>query len=455
VRSTQVRWLWSIVGILLAALLAACAPGATAVPLPTPTALPTAVIPEKPTYTVQRGTVTEDLTFTGRVSPVDEAELYFRTNGRVFKVYVDRGDAVQAGDLLAELDVQALYRQLAQAELALEMAQTDLATAEAEQAYNLARAQINVEVERLALQKQRDYDPDLELAVVAAELEQAALELQKAQANYDAVSHHPNIAMRPEAEALQQATLAYARAKAAYDQAVRQTTQRKYEVQTQQKRVELAQLEVGRLDVGVDPRLEQAVAKAELDLVDLQAQITDTLILAPFDCEVTAVSTAYGKAVEGFKPVIVIADPTALEVTTELAADEMSELSEGQAVTLVPVEFPGQERTGTIRSLPYPYGSGGSATDLEDKDPATHLAVDLSGLAVEPGDLVRVTVVLEHKDDVLWLPPAAIRTFEGRKYVVVQEGTGQRRADVTLGIESEDRVEIVTGLEEGQVVIGP
>jgi multidrug efflux pump subunit AcrA (membrane-fusion protein) len=74
---------------------------------------------------------------------------------------------------------------------------------------------------------------------------------------------------------------------------------------------------------------------------------------------------------------------------------------------------------------------------------------------VEPGDLVRVTVVLERKDDALWLPPAAIRTFEGRRFVIVQEGAGQRQVDVTVGIESEDRVEIVDGLEEGQVAIGP
>jgi multidrug efflux pump subunit AcrA (membrane-fusion protein) len=83
------------------------------------------------------------------------------------------------------------------------------------------------------------------------------------------------------------------------------------------------------------------------------------------------------------------------------------------------------------------------------------LTVDLHGVEVEPGDLVRVTVVLEQKEDVLWLPPAAIRTFEGRKFVVVQEGAGQRQVDVTLGIESEERVEIETGLEEDQVVIGP
>jgi multidrug resistance efflux pump len=355
---------------------------------------------------------------------------------------------------LAELDVAALYRQLAQAELAVETAQTDLGSAETELAQDLARAQLNLELERIALNKLKDYDADVDLAVVEAELEQATLELHKAQASYDRVAHSPNIMMLPEAEALQQATLAHARAKAAYDQAVRQAAQRAYDVQTQQKRVELSLLEVERLTAGVDPRLVQAVTKAELERDDLQAQITDTLILAPFDGEITAVSTSAGKAVEGFKPVIILADPSELEVRAELSTDEMQELSEGQVATVVPVEYPGQERPATIGLLPYPYGSGGGG-DLEDRDPATHLTVDLGGLEVERGDLVRVTVVLEQKDAVLWLPPAAIRTFEGRKFVVVQEGDGQRQVDVILGIESDERIEIVDGLEEGQVVIGP
>jgi multidrug efflux pump subunit AcrA (membrane-fusion protein) len=397
----------------------------------------------------------DSLTFTGRVSPVEEDELYFRTDGRVLEVYVERGDPVRAGDLLAELDVEALYRQVAQAELALETAQIELAGAQEDLADSLARAELNLELEQTALEKLENYDAEADLAVVEAELEQATLDLQQAQAQYDAVAHYPNIAMRPEADALQQATLAHERAMAAYDQALRQAAQRRYDVESQETRLALARLEVAQLERGVDPRLEQAVAKAKLDLADLEAQITDTRILAPFEGEVTAVSTAAGRAVEAFDPVIVVADPNQLELTAELEAEEMRKLSEGQEATAVPLEFPGEERPATIHSLPYPYGSGGSASGLEDEDRTTHLEANLGDLAVEPGDLVRVTVVLERKEGVLWLPPAAVRTFEGRDFVVVQEGAGQRRVDVTLGIESEDRVEIVAGLEEGDIVIGP
>lgn len=452
--STRTSWLGRCLGFLFILGLVSCAPGAASTPVPTPTPLPTAVVPENPTYTVERGPVVDELTFTGRVAPVHEEELYFRTDGRVLDVYVERGDKVTRGELLTELDVAALYRQVDQAQLALETADVNLANAEDQRLYDLARAQVNLQMEEIALGKLLTYNPADELPVRQAELKKAEHEVQEAQARYDAISHVPDIAMRPEAQELQEATLAYAQANSAYQRAVGEAEQQAYDVQNQRKQVELARLEVARLEQGVDPSLEQAIAQAELELLDLRAQITDTQILAPWDGEVTAVSTAAGRAVEGFDPVLVVADPTQLEVTAELAADDMRQLSEGQAATLIPVEYPGQERAGTIRSLPYPYGSGGSTTTIEDEDRTTHLSADLGDMELEPGDLVRVTVVLERKDRVLWLPPAAIRTFEGRKFVVVQEDGGQRRVDVILGIESENRIEIVEGLDEGQIVIG-
>jgi len=120
------------------------------------------------------------------------------------------------------------------------------------------------------------------------------------------------------------------------------------------------------------------------------------------------------------------------------------------------VSRPGVELTGTIRRLPYPYGSGGKGTTVEELDKSTRITVneDLAEYGIELGDLIRVQVELERKDDVLWLPPQAIRLFEGRRFVVLKDGDIQRRVDIEVGIETQDRVEIEEGLEEGQVVIG-
>jgi multidrug efflux pump subunit AcrA (membrane-fusion protein) len=112
---------------------------------------------------------------------------------------------------------------------------------------------------------------------------------------------------------------------------------------------------------------------------------------------------------------------------------------------------------GKIRKLPYPYGTAKDvkATDKEDKTTRVTLNGDLANIGLTMGDLVRVVVVLEKKDNVLWVPPQAVRNFEGRRFVVVQDGDGQRRVDVKIGITGDDRLEIVEGLTAGQIVVAP
>ena len=65
----------------------------------------------------------QTLEFTGRASPVLEQELFFETGGNVGEVFVARGDWVQAGDVLAELDIDDLQKQLSQKLLSLETAE--------------------------------------------------------------------------------------------------------------------------------------------------------------------------------------------------------------------------------------------------------------------------------------------------------------------------------------------
>ncbi len=86
----------------------------------TPTPIPTSIVPTNPTYTVQRGTVINEMQFTARVAPVLEEELFFKMGGYVDKVYVRRGDEVKKGDLLAELEVTDLKNQITQKEAELQ-----------------------------------------------------------------------------------------------------------------------------------------------------------------------------------------------------------------------------------------------------------------------------------------------------------------------------------------------
>lgn len=205
-------------------------------------------------------------------------------------------------------------------------------------------------------------------------------------------------------------------------------------------------------------RSRYEVELAQLSLDQIKAQVESTQIVAPFDGTVLSLFLSDSTAVEAYKEVAVVADLSALEISADLSDKELTELEEGMPLQAWPVSSPGKKSDGTIRKLPFPYGKATTEvkeTDKEDKTTRITLASSLEDMGLGQSDLVRVVVVLEKKDAALWLPPQAVRNFEGRKFVVVKDGDGQRRVDVKVGITGADRVEILEGLEEGQVVVAP
>jgi RND family efflux transporter MFP subunit len=444
-----------VVAALIGAALTGCAGGGGSQE-PTPTPIPTAVVPSKPTYKVERGTVIEEVRFTGRIAPVEEEQLYFRVDGRVAKVNVKQGDKVKAGDVLAELEIDNLLNALAQAEVGLQTAQLQLKTAQESSAEQRTRLEINLQIAKLRLEQARTQDPGPSVAIAAANLERAAAEVQRAQAAYDRRNASPGAAASWEAANLQDATINYQIAKAQYEQALQNQKVHELDLQILEQNVRLAQLDLEKLTSTVDPVLEQQVARAQLEVDRLKAEVANARLTAPIDGEVTMVGAYAGRTVNAYRPVMTVAAPGALEVSADLTSDTMQKLSVGQECTIVIVNYPAKEFHGKIRRLPYPYGTGGStAVGTAEEDRSTRISIDDADVTLEAGALVRVSVVLQKKDNVLWLPPAAIRTFQGKDFVLVMEGEGQRRVPVKLGIKAEDRVEIVSGLEEGQVVVGP
>lgn len=358
----------------------------------TPTPIPTPQVALKPVYQVQVGEVVKTSTFAGRISPVVEEELFFRVDGRVRSVNFKRNTMVKQGDIIAEFEIEALERELNAAELELERARVTLA--EAERALELDRieAQTRLEMERLRLEGMERDD------------------------------HSSRADM-----AIQEQTIA------------------------------LSELAVERLNGGVSQLLKNDLSRAEYAVQKLKEEIDEARIVAPFDGLLLSLTLSPGQAVSGYQTVATLADTDELEISADLLSDQMELMAEGMPVTFVLSSRPGQTLNGEIRRLPYPYGSGGSGQTLEEKDKSTRITIAAASqnTGYELGDLVRVTAELERKADVLWLPPQAIRNFNGRRFAVVQDGDVQRRVDVEIGIQAEERVEIETGLEAGQTVVGP
>jgi len=414
----------------------------------TPTPIPTPIVPIKPTYRVQRGEVVDSVQFSGRVAPVVEQELFFRTSGYVGAVYVERDDWVKAGDILAELETTDLQNQLAQA-------RADLEAVRLSSERQLAEAQASLKVAELRLAQAQARFPDLTAAEIALQqaikAEADAAHEYERQKNREWIWKYEDV-QKAYTDMLENAKDDLALAQANYNDAVAEQYIASLELDILKIEVDLARMRLEEIEAGLD------IQKLELTVKRLEDQLADARITAPFDGQILSLSLTEGRLVEGYKPLMIIADPIDLEVSADPLDSELRDLTEGMPVTVAPVSRPSDEFPGVIRRLPYPYGGGGRTVGVEEEeDTSTRITLGVTAeeAGLERGDLVRVTVVLERKGDVLWLPPQAVRTFEGRKFVVIQEGDAQLRVDVKIGIESEDRVEIEEGLTEGQIVIGP
>jgi RND family efflux transporter MFP subunit len=220
------------------------------------------------------------------------------------------------------------------------------------------------------------------------------------------------------------------------------------EIKIQELQVELAQMKLDEvlLGLGIDPN------SPVLD--ELDARVAQARAFAPADGTIIA-AVNVGRNVTPATPAFVLGDPDELEVVANLDASkgdtEVREMFEGMPVTLTLDAATDVKLTGTIRQLPSPYGTGASDEDaiyvVLDSPPSTS--------TYQTGDNVTVTVLLASKEGVLWLPPDAIRSAGGRTFVIINSDSGPQRVDVEIGLQTRDRVEIISGLEEGQVVVGP
>jgi multidrug efflux pump subunit AcrA (membrane-fusion protein) len=198
--------------------------------------------------------------------------------------------------------------------------------------------------------------------------------------------------------------------------------------------------------------LQAEVEQAQLRLDELDALIASTQLVSPVSGTVVRMLVDAGESVPSGETAVTVADLANLEVESLVRDADLREMAEGMTAELSFASQPGSDYEVVLSALAPPYGT---AENLEEST-ARFSFVDSDDINdFETGDRVVMDLVLAQHDETLWLPPAAVRDFSGRNFVVIQEGDTQRRVDVQLGIESSSRIEILEGVEEGNVVVGP
>jgi len=368
---------------------------------PTPTPVPTLVSYEKPIFTVERGSIVSEKSISGEIAPAKQDALFFRTSGYIGRVTVKAGDVVTKGTLLAELQVEDLLNQLQQARIDLEVAQSNLAKEWGQRQYAIEKAQIDLNIAR-----QR-----LELARIDVDNTRSGVAYDRAMANY----------------------------------------------RIAEENVKLAELNLKQASDPSGLKEAQVVERQKLAVQRLEALVAERQIVAPYDGVILRVFIQAGRQAIAFNSAIEIGDPTELVIRAQPDAQLRDKIDRD---TEVQMSFSARSKdVYPVKYLPdfVPFSSSQSTQVQVFTQDWLFFSIpaNLPRELLKVGTSVYLNIVIGRKDNVLLLPPSAIRNYRGLNFVIVQDGDRRRRVEIyKIGLQTNERWEIEADLKEGDLVIG-
>jgi HlyD family secretion protein len=441
----MIRRKYTILAIVIALALVGCQAQAA------PTA---ATAPQ--TATIQRGNLTALLSAAGTVSARSQVNLMFQTSGQVKSINVKVGDQVKAGQVLAQLDVPDLEISLAKAQNALETSQVKLQQTQAgSKAADIESARAGLANAQAAYQAALDNYKltNAQLAVARAQVDKAAATVQRDQAAYDWEKNNwldPNPSLSAQATALSDAQTAYTLTQEAYNQqavGINNTALESAASQVAQAKYQLDNL----LNTPTPEALAQAQAQVKQDEASVQqaqAQVAQASVVAPFDGTVADIYAQPGQSVGSSTQALALADLSHLDIAITLSEVDVPKVQAGQQVQVTLDADPGAVFTGTVTEVDLV----GVTTQGVVNYGATVTLTDSTG-AVRPGMNASANIILQQRQNVLLVPNRAVQTVGNRKTVTVLYQGQLIVVPVTLGLSGDTSSEVLSGLQEGDVVV--
>ncbi len=437
---------------------------------------------------VTRGDLTVSVTGSGKIETSFEARLSFGSTGKVDKILVKEGDGVKVGDVLAKLDISALELAHAQAKVALTQAEGAL-----------KQAQLAQKTAEYNLKDTRDTEDALKLALFKAQIDSktAKYNLEKtqdlynwsdvkiAQADVDEAERYVEDTMEklgryepgtPGYESWQDILVhAQSRLDTAKDRLEAMISGRDIEeVAIKKLQLEAAEMAVAQAQKNLEElseditiqelqvesanqsveQAQQSVELARQSLDEAQRQLDEATITAPFDGVVAQVLVKEGDNIPSPsmapQTIIHLIDPSQMELVVEVDEVDIPRVSLNQEAIIDVDALPGAEFKGVVTAVcPVPKEEGGVV--LYD----VRLSLDVpedSGIKV--GMSASADIIVDKHSQVLMVPSRAIeKESQGKTIVKVMSDEQVQERPVVVGLDDGLRVEILSGLSEGETVV--
>jgi len=360
------------------------------------------------TVEVVRGDLIISVSGSGSIGVANEVKLAFDGGGKVDKIYVDEGDEVSQGEVLAELvpiDTEALELALLKAEIALHRAE-----------YNLDKAK-------------HPYTDD--------EIENAEDVVDDAEDYLDFVGYMLAYALQHgSAQEVQQWQTELYRAEASLDEA--------------EDRLEAMLSAPDEDEIEI---LEMEVDAAEQALDEAESKLEIENITAPFDGVVTSVDVEEGDIIpeSGMSQVTIVCliDPTSMELGVDLDEIDIPDVKLNQRTIIEVDALPDVQLEGKVISIsPLPTVEAGVVLYN------VKIGFDVpQGSGLKVGMSATADITTNERGGVLLVPDRAIKQdSQGNSMVWVKVDEQIEARSVVIGISDGFQTEIIDGLDEGEIV---
>ena len=223
--------------------------------------------------------------------------------------------------------------------------------------------------------------------------------------------------------------------------------QAEYDLKRAQEELETAK---AGPDATAIKRAQAQYDSAKATYEEAQLALAGVTLVAPFDGTVTKVNAEVGDLVSPSLAVVTVADLTDLRVRASIDETKITQIEVGQAVEITFDAFPGQKFQGQVLEVPL---EGSLVNNVVVYTVVISLD-DASEVALKPGMTANLTIKVGEKTDVLLVPAMAVKQSTEGAVVSVQEADGTvANVPVQIGLSDGTYVEIVRGLNEGDLVM--
>ncbi len=192
---------------------------------------------------------------------------------------------------------------------------------------------------------------------------------------------------------------------------------------------------------------EVGVEQAQLNIQNAELMINNCTVTTPIAGVVGSINIAVGDMASPASPVAVISNTSQLEIEVQASESEINNIAVGEAADVIIKAVADKAFKGQIESV-------ASVVDPMKRSYKVKVSLPNEEGLIKSGMLAEVGIATESKEGALCVPAAAIVPKGERTIVfVVDEEKRAREREITLGIENNNYVEIVSGISEGEGVI--